>query len=89
MKTYKLTSRVQKPALLIFFETQEWAVIGVGYFIGVTSGGWWYLAIVLLPAIIIPYSRSKPRGFFGHLAVKNGVKDMAGVPPLFVRDFKE
>lgn len=85
----RLTSLVQKPALLIFFETQEWAVIAIGYFIGITSGGWWYLAVIVLPAVIIPYARKKPRGFFMHQAVKWGVKDLDGYPPSISHQFKE
>jgi len=85
----QLTNRVHLPALLIFFEIQEWATIGVGYFIGLTSGGWWWLAVLVVPMTLIPYGRKQPRGYFTHLTVKYGVAEIQGYPALFVTDFKE
>ena len=49
-----------------------------------------HLAVLAIgPILIIPYKRSKPRGFFSHLLYVLGWSRFAGYPPFTVSRFFE
>ena len=71
------------------FEAQEWGIVAVFYFLAILGTGWWYLAIVIGPLILIPLSRKIPRGLTQHYLSMTGFQPLKGYPPLYEREFYE
>lgn len=86
---YGLSNHLHKPALLVFFEMQEWGLIGLFYLISITSGGWWWCSMIIGPAVLIPYFRRQERGSLEHLQVALGIKEIKGYPPFTATEFEE
>jgi len=89
MQQYQLSKHLHKPALLVALELPELTPFIVGYIMGMLGGGFWWLALFILPAVTIPWSRKKPRGHIQHMFCMLGVTKLEGYPILLSREFEE
>lgn len=85
----RLSRYLHRPWILVFFEAQEWGIIGFFYFLAILGQKWWYLGVIIGPLIFIPLSRKLPRGASNHYLSMTGLKNLHGYPPLYVREFHE
>lgn len=89
MQKYRLSKHLHKPALLVALELPELTPFVVGYAMGMLGGTYWWLALPILPAIVIPWTRSKPRGYMAHMLCLIGISKIEGYPILLINEFKE
>lgn len=85
----RLSKYLHRPWLLVMFEAQEWGIIFLFYFLGILGKGWWYLGVVIGPAVLIPLSRRLPRGLTNHYLAMSGLKKFHNFPPFYERTFYE
>ncbi len=77
------------PLQVLWFDAPEISMIAMLYITAAIFGGITWLFLFLGPVLIIPYKRSKPRGFFSHLLYVLGWSNFAGYPPFTTSRFSE
>lgn len=87
MDRYRLSKKLHLSALVVAIELPEFAIVGVGYAMGLLGGGWWWLMFPILPAVLIPWGRRKPRGYFTHVMCTAGINHITGYPLLVTTEF--
>ena len=86
---YRVPQYLHRPTQLAWFEQDEILAILGGYLTGFFLGGWWYLAIFVVPWVYIRARRRLPRGFLLHLQYMAGLMTFRGYPHHFMRRFEE
>jgi len=87
---YKISKWLYRPYQLLFFDTEDIAVIAVFVSIAFIFGGWflWILAFVGV-YLILNEKKKRGRGFIKHLLYKAGIFKFKGCPSVFERKFFE
>lgn len=71
---------LHRPLKIVWFDVHELALIAVFYILATLFGGVFWILLIVAPAILIPLSRSKPRGFLGHFLVLFGFFNLTHYP---------
>lgn len=74
---------------MLWFEQDEMISIVIGYVVGFLLGGWYYLALIVVPYVYIRFRRRMPRGFLIHMQYMSGLLTFKGYPHYFQRHFQE
>lgn len=85
----RMTEYLQAPLQILWFDSHEMAFLVVCYLFAMLFGGAMWIVSIVAPFIIIPYKRSKQRGFFGHLLFAIGHVKIYGYPDPSEKKFHE
>ena len=77
------------PLQVLWFDAPEITMIAMFYITAAIFGGIAWLFLFVGPFLIIPYKRSKPRGFFSHVLYALGFSKFYGYPIFMVSEFRE
>ena len=80
---------LHRPNRFIGLEDQELAVLFLGYVLSLFFKGhsfFWFIGAAIL---FIPFKRSKPRGYIGHLFYRAGFARLKGYPLAVAETFDE
>lgn len=80
---------LHKPIQILWFDANEVLILVVFYMIAMTFGGLAWLTLIAGPAIIIPYKRKQPRGYFSHALYCAGFAKLNGYPIPLSKTFRE
>ena len=86
---YRIPRYLHRPILLVWMEQDTWVMAAIGYLIGTFWGGWYYIAVVLLPYSYSKVKDNMPRGGLTHMQYLIGVLRFHGYPEVFESDFHE
>ena len=77
------------PLQVLWFDTPEITLLAMFYIIAAIFGGITWLLLFVGPIFIIPYKRTRPRGFFSHVLYVLGWSTFCGYPPYTLSTFAE
>ncbi|WP_339145180.1 hypothetical protein [Pseudoalteromonas galatheae] len=80
---------IHKPLQILWFDVNEVVILVIFYLAAMTFGGLMWLTLIIGPALIIPYKRKQPRGFFQHAMYLLGYAKLWGYPLPVSKKFKE
>lgn len=80
MYEQRLSQYLHKPLQILWFDSSEVAMLVLLYIFALIFGGFAWLALFVIPFLLIPYKRSLARGFFQHLIYSYGWRDIKGYP---------
>jgi len=85
----RLPQYPHRPMRIIGFDDQEFVLVALCYVLSLILKGSSFLYLLIALFVFIPYKRSKPRGFIGHLFYRAGFGRFKGYPPYFAEVFHE
>lgn len=77
------------PPQFLWFDMQEWMVLGVLYFVANSFGGYWWLVLLGTPFLLAKYKAKAQRGYLLHLVYFTGWATLKGYPPAVASEFNE
>lgn len=77
------------PLQILWFDSEEVAIIIICYLFGLIFGGYAWLTPVLGPCLYIYVKRRNPRGYLIHTCYRLGFADLKGYPGYQAREFYE
>lgn len=80
---------LHKPTKFIGLEDQEFAVVFLAYVLSLFFKGYSFFYFLGAAALFIPFKRSKPRGYIGHLFYRAGFGRLRGYPVAVAETFHE
>jgi hypothetical protein len=80
---------LSSPLQVFWFEADELAIVLIAFMIGSIFKGWFWLLLVIGPFCYTRYKLKYPRGFLKHSLFLSGLKDFAGYPTRFQKEFLE
>lgn len=86
----KIPQYLHKPLQVLWWETDEFMIVGLGFGLWLMFGGYYFIIIGLtVPYIYSKFKKKHSRGFLKHLMYFSGFKGMKGYPDFFMKDFIE
>jgi type IV conjugative transfer system protein TraL len=80
---------LHKPTKFVGLEDQEFAVVFLAYVFSLFFQGYSFFYFLTAAALFIPFKRSKPRGYIGHLVYRAGFARLQGYPVAVAETFHE
>lgn len=80
---------LSSPLQVFWFEADELAIVLIAFMIGSIFKGWFWLLLIFGPFFYTRYKLKYPRGFLKHSLFLSGLKDFAGYPTRFQKEFFE
>lgn len=78
--SYRMPQYLHQPAKVIGLDDQELGLVAVCYVLSLLFKGYSVPFLVAGLFIFIPFKRSKPRGYIGHLFYRIGLGKLKGYP---------
>ncbi len=85
----RMAAYLHKPLQILWFDANELMVIVLGYLAAMSFGGLAWLLMIIVPSILIPFNRKKPRGYLLHLVYRMGFSKLQGYPLPTANKFEE
>lgn len=85
----RLPQYPHRPMRIIGLDDQEFVLVALCYVLSLILQGSSFLYLIAGLFVFIPYKRSKPRGYIGHLFYRAGFGGFKGYPPQFTETFHE
>lgn len=80
---------LHRPTKFIGLEDQELAVVFLAYALSLFFKGYSFFYFLGAAILFIPFKRSKPRGYIGHLIYRAGFAKLKGYPYAVAEKFRE
>lgn len=80
---------LHKPFQVLWFETDDLAIIAIAYSLCLMFGGWFWLVLVVAPVVYMKVKKAYPRGFLKHSLYGIGLMNFKFYPSYFHKKFFE
>ncbi|MFO1259326.1 MAG: hypothetical protein U1E78_13085 [Gammaproteobacteria bacterium] len=85
----RMAKYLHLPLQILWFDSNEVALIFILYIMALCFGGLMWVALVVLPFPLIRQKRQMSRGYFQHTIYQLGWMDLKGYPVSSARTFYE